>query len=103
MPCNNQSAVLLPAFGGVSGLFALLTQSHEEGQSSMHIEQLSEVYQHNQPRPVDISLWTVGMTMRLSMTYLILGPHRWSLGRLIPLPLFLTRMIIIYINLQLSL
>ena len=38
----------------------MLTQSHAEGQSGMKIKWISEVYRHNQARPPDISLETVG-------------------------------------------
>ena len=51
-----------------SRFFTMLTDSHAEGQSSMHIEWISEVYRQNQLRPPGISLETVGTTMVLSKT-----------------------------------
>ena len=41
----------------------MLIHSHAEGKSSMNNEGVSDVYRHNQPRPLDISLGTVGTTM----------------------------------------
>ena len=49
---------------GKSGFFTMpIHIATHRGQSSMNIEWISEVYQHNQPRPADISLGTVGTTM----------------------------------------
>ena len=50
-------------FEGAYRVSTMLTHSHAEGQSSMNNEGVSDVYRHNQPRPLDISLGTVGMTM----------------------------------------
>ena len=41
----------------------MLTHSQVDGQSGMNIEWISEVYWHNQPRPPNIILETVGTTM----------------------------------------
>ena len=60
----------------------MLTQSHAEGQSSMNTEWISKVYQLNQPRPLDISLGTVGTTMLfLKVHHLLKDSEEWPGGQ----------------------
>ena len=62
---NNQSAIFLPAFGrSIEILHNDDSYSQVEGQPSMNIQWISEVYQHNQPRPCNISLRPVRTTMQ---------------------------------------